>query len=147
MCRPLATKVGSAISFEAAAGGCQVIAACFRNAGAVAASALLSGSVITVIAAGERWTDHSLRPAYEDLLGAGNVVDALVAGGAEPSVEALAAMAVRDARGDLSLRLAATDSSKELAALGFRDDAEFASQLDEGETVPILKDRAFISWT
>ena len=39
---------------------------------------------VTVIAAGERWPDGSLRPALEDLLGAGAVIAALARAAAGP---------------------------------------------------------------
>ena len=48
-----------------------MIAGGLRNAAAVAAAAARAGDVVGVIAAGERWPDGSLRPAIEDLLGAG----------------------------------------------------------------------------
>jgi 2-phosphosulfolactate phosphatase len=69
---------GSAIA--AAANGV-VVAACLRNARAVAAwlseRYRHADEPVSVIAAGERWPDGSLRPALEDLLGAGALLAAL----------------------------------------------------------------------
>lgn len=62
---------GAALSLLAGSPGQTVVAACLRNGAAVAKG--LRGTV-AVIAAGERWDDGSLRPAVEDLLGAGAVI-------------------------------------------------------------------------
>jgi hypothetical protein len=68
---------GSAMS--AAARTVPVLAGCLRNAKAVARKAitLAQGAAVAVIPAGERWPDGSLRPAIEDLIGAGAILDEL----------------------------------------------------------------------
>src|SRR4051812_8390669 len=73
---------GAALAVAAAEHGVRhVLAACLRNATAVAtAAATLAGDrPIAIIAAGERWHGATgpLRPCVEDLLGAGAVLAAL----------------------------------------------------------------------
>jgi len=77
---------GSALAGELADCGAVVLGACLRNRMAIArwlasrVRAAQQPPVIAVIAAGERWADGSLRPAVEDLWGAGAVISALAAG-------------------------------------------------------------------
>src|SRR5262249_22041012 len=80
---------GAAIALRAA-GGQAGLAGCFRNRPAVAARAIRIGGPFGVVAAGERWNDGSLRPALEDLLGAGAVI-AMLPGGRSPEAEGAAA--------------------------------------------------------
>jgi 2-phosphosulfolactate phosphatase len=127
-----------------------VLAGCLRNAGAVAAVAAATGGPIAVIPAGERWggTLGPLRPAVEDLLGAGAVLTALLDRcGCDPasaSVEARAAVALfRVASEDVAGWLTQTASGRELAAWGFDDDVAAAAVLDAEEVAPVLDDRTF----
>ncbi len=93
---------GSTIAFALADSGAQVVGACLRNAGAVArwlAPRVADGASVVVVPAGERWDDDTLRPAVEDLWGAGAVLDALAAEDGIVSPEArMAAAAWRAAR-------------------------------------------------
>jgi 2-phosphosulfolactate phosphatase len=105
---------------------------------------------VAVLAAGERWRGDlgPLRPAVEDLLGAGAVIDGLVAVGGRPeaglSPEAHAARAVfRAARDDLGGWLAGSASGRELAAWGWDDDVETAADLDAEDVAPVLDGPAF----
>src|SRR5262245_31373347 len=82
---------GSTLTTIAADSGATVIAGCLRNATAVGQAAAARGNIVTVIAAGERWPDDSLRPAMEDMIGAGAILAAMHP--AAPSPEAIAAIA------------------------------------------------------
>jgi 2-phosphosulfolactate phosphatase len=135
---------GSTLSQTAADLGAAVVAGCLRNATAVAKAAQSLGGVVTVIAAGERWDDgESLRPAVEDLLGAGAILNALDA--AAPSPEARAAMAAFTAAArDLTHHLSESASGRELIERGFASDIALAAELDVSRSTPFLRDRAFV---
>ena len=86
---------------------------------------------MAVVAAGERWPDDSLRPAVEDLWGAGAVLSALAARGRPGfSPEARAARATYDAIGtDLPAALHACAGGQELDAIGFGADVDVAAEV------------------
>lgn len=135
---------GSAISFGLRDAGVQVVGACLRNRAAVGrwlARRVAAGAVVAVVPAGERWPDGSLRPAVEDLWGAGAVLDALVlaggGGGLSPEAELArdAFLAVRDR---LPERLRACAGGQELAAIDFAADVAIAAELDVSTVVPVL---------
>ena len=139
---------GSTICFALAETGARVLAASLRNASAVAATGAAgaaTGASLAVIAAGERWPDDTLRPAIEDLWGAGAVIAALVdLGVAGLSPEArVAEQAFRAVRPDLAAELAACAGGVELAAAGFGDDVEVAARLDVSRVVPVLRGEEF----
>jgi len=58
-------------------GDVPLIAGSLRNAAAVAKIAMQIGKRISVVPAGERWEDKSLRPSFEDLVGAGAIISML----------------------------------------------------------------------
>ena len=94
-----------------------------------------------------RWGDDaSLRPAVEDLWGAGAVVAAYVA--ARPatrvSPEAEAAHTASEAvRGDSVAQLRGCASGIELVEKGFGADVAIAAELDASSVVPVLTDGWF----
>jgi 2-phosphosulfolactate phosphatase len=144
---------GSTVSFAAAEQGVPfVLAGSLRNAGATArrARTLAQGGGIGVIACGERWGDGPLRPALEDLIGAGAVLHALdPSAAASPpwsSPEARAARAVFvDARASLAPTLAQTASGRELIRRGWADDVAAASELDATPVAAQLIDGEFVA--
>ncbi len=120
-----------------------VLTGCLRNAEAVALAASQYGRRIAVIAAGERWkADHSLRPAFEDLLGAGAIINHL-AGHLSP--EAMSAAAIfRESKSRIGDYLRQCSSGKELAAQGFVNDVILAAQLNVSQCAPVLINDAYM---
>jgi 2-phosphosulfolactate phosphatase len=144
---------GSAIAAAAQdAPATAVVAGCLRNATAIARWLTAAGygtaeRPVAVIAAGERWPGGSLRPALEDLLGAGAIVSALgmlgAPGDAQLSPEAAAARAAADAVDDLEAALRDCASGRELIAHGFPADVAIAAERDRSDAVPVLTGGAF----
>jgi 2-phosphosulfolactate phosphatase len=133
---------GSAICFALADAGVSVVGASLRNATSVARRLAETDGRVSVVAAGERWPDGSLRPAAEDLWGAGAVLSAL--GAAHASPEARLAVAAYDAvRGDLAAALRDCASGRELVSAGFGRDVELAAAEDVTDVVPTLRGEAF----
>ncbi len=132
---------GATLSLKA--GPTPVLAGCLRNAGAVAQAASHYGPKIAVIPAGERWkNDRSLRPAFEDLIGAGAIISRLAG---ELSPEAASALAAFQAvRPRLGEYLRQCSSGKELIGRGFPEDVELAAGLDASDGVPVLFESAFV---
>ena len=125
---------GSAIAQAAAGGGLPVAAACLRNA-AAAVEFLAGYRRVGVVASGETWSDGSLRPAYEDWLGAGVLVQGLRRRGALASPDAqAAAAAARHPR-----PLAQVLSGQELVDKGFAEDVALAEQRDVTAVVALMQ--------
>lgn len=133
---------GATLCVAAAELGVSVYVACLRNAGAVGAH-LRGVERVLVVPAGERWPDGTLRPALEDWIGAGAVIDAL-GGRSSPEAEA-AAQAFRAARPDLARVVAGCSSGRELIERGFGADVDLALQLNVSPAVPTLKRGAITS--
>lgn len=140
---------GSTISAALADHGVQVIGASLRNRRAVARwlDHRNNTARVAVIPAGERWPDGTLRPAVEDLWGAGAVASALVdAGWSGLSPEARAAAAAYDALAhEIHDALHQCASGRELVGLGYPDDVEIAAELDHSTAVPVLDGGVFIA--
>jgi 2-phosphosulfolactate phosphatase len=119
----------------------QVLAGCLRNAGAIA-RAIAGAENVVIIPAGERWPDGSLRPAIEDWLGAGAVIDQLEGSlTAEADAARCTFRAVRNRLGSL---LADSLSGMELADLGFAGDVALAAAHDVSGSVPVLREGAYV---
>ncbi|QNE19520.1 2-phosphosulfolactate phosphatase [Kribbella qitaiheensis] len=141
---------GSTISQQLQDSGSTVLAVSLRNASAAAALVarkLTEDPSLTAvaIAAGERWKDGSLRPAVEDLWGAGAFLAALADSGVGPlSPEARAAAAAyRDVGAELPELLYECAGGRELTAYGFREDVEIAAEVDASRSVPVLRAGVF----
>ncbi len=119
------------------------ITGCLRNARAVAEAAQWVGKRISVIPAGERWEDGTLRLAFEDLIGAGAILSSLK-GNFSP--EARGAVGVfHDLQADIPILLKQCISGKELIERGYEQDILLAAELNASSTVPVLSNGAFIA--
>ncbi|MBF6047007.1 hypothetical protein GO001_17485 [Streptomyces sp. NRRL B-1677] len=138
---------GSTIA--ASAGESTVVAASLRNSTAVGQWLADQGygtaeRPVAVIASGERWPDGSLRPALEDLLGAGAVIDSLRRRGKDQlSPEAAVAAAAFAGVTNVGTVVADSSSGRELIDGGYADDVAIATELDASSVVPVLTSGAF----
>jgi 2-phosphosulfolactate phosphatase len=131
---------GATLAALAAEAGVEVLAGCLRNASAVAGA--VHGRAVGVVAAGERWRDGSLRPAIEDLIGAGAILARLPAAQRTPEAEvAIAAYAWAAPRLEETLR--GCMSGQELIDIGYAEDVAIAAELDTADVAPRLRDGAF----
>ncbi|MEO3428054.1 2-phosphosulfolactate phosphatase [Pelagibius sp. CAU 1746] len=125
----------------------RAFAASLRNATALAAAvqdaaAQGAGGRIAVIAGGEHWPGGALRPAIEDLLGAGAVIARLQG---RLTAEARAAKAgYLELKSEIPQTLRGSRSGRELIAAGFSEDVELAAQEDVSATVPALVDGRYV---
>lgn len=142
---------GGAIARALGERGRTVLAGSLRNAAAVADEVLAlqerlgDRATVAVIPAGELHASGALRPAVEDLLGAGAIVDALTAVGIdhcspEAATASSAYYALRRGIGHL---VSASASAEELRRQDFAADVDLARQVNASRTVPVLRDLAF----
>ncbi|MBA3027857.1 MAG: hypothetical protein FP816_03465 [Desulfobacteraceae bacterium] len=132
---------GSTLSLST--GEIPTFAGCLRNAKTVARAAQARGPRISVIACGERWhDDQSLRPAYEDLLGAGAIISFLEG---RRSPEADGALAVYEkSKSDIFHMLTWCSSGRELIEMGFGEDIQSIAALNCEDVAPILRQGAYV---
>jgi 2-phosphosulfolactate phosphatase len=139
---------GSTIARRLAEVGSTVIGVSLRNAAAAArwtARQLPEPAAVAVIAAGERWPDGSLRPAMEDLWGAGAYVQGLIdqgVTGVSPEAGAAAA-AYRHVAADVRAALLDCVGGRELVEMGYPQDVEIAAEVGTSDVVPMLSGHSF----
>jgi 2-phosphosulfolactate phosphatase len=145
---------GATVAWHAAR-ACPVYAGALLNATAVATAAAVDAaerdSGLTVVACGERRSEHwqeersfEFRPAIEDWLGAGGILSAL---GPEWDLTAEARLAVTafaSAREGLSELIRLSESGQELIEKGRAEDVEFCARLDVFPWAPHMTDGAFV---
>lgn len=130
---------GSSLSLATA--GTPTLTGCLRNCRAVALAAMNYGQCIAVIPAGEKWHDGSLRPSFEDFIGAGAVISYL-RGKLSPEAQ-LASEAYQGLRQSLEQLIRQCGSSQELIERGFEQDVNLASQMNISDCVPTLVNGAY----
>ncbi len=134
---------GATLSLATA--GVPTLAGCLRNSRAIAEAAQQYGSRISVIPAGEQWPDGSLRPAWEDLIGAGAVIshlDGKFSGKLSPEAR-LAVDAYRGVR-HLPRLIQQCGSGQELLERGFGSDVALAAAIDVSTCIPTLVNEAYV---
>jgi 2-phosphosulfolactate phosphatase len=141
---------GSTIAHDVAELGAPVIGVSLRNVDAAADWTVRRlvdqpDASVAAIAAGERWPDWSLRPAVEDLWGAGAYLAALARRGFGPlSPEARATAAAYTAiADDVAAELRASVSGQELITWNHPDDVEVATEVNSTKVVPLLAGESF----
>ncbi len=137
------TDNGSVISHAALMSGLIVVAGSLRNASTVARWVNGQFSSVGLVPVGEQWADGTMRPCYEDLIGAGAIANALAKLGADkgfsPDVRAAAAaFNERDSIADVP-------SGLELVERGFAEDVRLAEIVDADEVVPVLRNGRYVA--
>lgn len=132
---------GSELSFLSGSQKVRTITACLRNCRASAEAAMSLGERITIIPAGEKWKDGSIRFAIEDLIGSGAVLS-LINGEFSPEAE-LAISAFKASENRLYEILSSSASGIELINMGFPGDVELAADMNISDSVPLLNGNLF----
>ena len=131
---------GSTLSLST--GDLPTFAGSLRNATALAGVLQQYETGISIIPAGERWKEQqTLRPAIEDLIGAGAIIHALD-GARSPEAETAAAV-YNGFRDNLASVMTASGSGKELIGRGYEEDVRLAAAQDASDSVPVLKGEAY----
>lgn len=134
---------GSSLSLATATA--PTLTGCLRNCRAVARAASQYGKHIAVIPAGEKWSDGSLRPAFEDLVGAGAIISYLEGSLSPESKVAIAAY--QGTSHSLKALMKQCSSGQELIERGFEQDVDLASEIDISDCVPTLVGGAYRAQT
>lgn len=126
---------------------------CLLNASAIAEAAnhiqKQTGANITIVPCGEHWEDpkedeNDLRPAIEDYLGAGAIIEKLQG---SKSVEAQLCMgAFQYAKSNINEFIWDCGSGRELRERGFARDVTYSAAVDELQVVPILQKDRFVNF-
>ena len=132
---------GSTLSLST--GNAITLCGCLRNAKAVAEYAMTLGKTIALIPAGEQWPDGSLRPCFEDLIGAGAIISALKGILSPESQSALGAF--DGTKETLTNGLLKCSSGKELIARGFKNDVVLSGEFNCSTNAPILQNGSYVS--
>lgn len=132
---------GSSLSL--ATGGTPTLTGCLRNCRAIALAAMNYGQRIALIPAGEKWHDGSLRPSFEDLIGAGAIISYLE-GKLSPEAQ-LAVEAYRGIRQSLKHLIKQCGSGQELLERGFEQDVDLATEMNISDYVPTLVNGAYVN--
>lgn len=132
---------GSSLSLATAAA--PTVTGCLRNCRAVALAATSYGRRIAIIPAGERWSDGSIRPSFEDFIGAGAIISYL-AGSLSPEAQ-LAVAAYRGVRQSLECLVKQCGSGQELIERGFEQDIDLALEINVSSCVPTLVNGAYVN--
>lgn len=113
------------------------LCACLRNFNAIGEYINSTDGNVTVIAAGEKWPDGSIRFAIEDFIGAGAVLSVLV-GSLSPEAEACRSFFEANLS-KLERLIYGCISGKELAERVFAGDVDAALELNCSKAVPYLQ--------
>ena len=113
-----------------------------RNRTATARACASFGRIL-VVACGERWPDGSLRPALEDLVGAGGIVAALARADASPEARA-AALAYAALGADRRAALGDCASAREFVERGFAADVAPCLDKDASSVAARLVQDCFV---
>lgn len=132
---------GSELSL--ACGKATTLCACLRNCKAVAEYAMSIDGNITVIPAGEKWNDGSIRFAIEDYIGAGAVISYL--NGTLTPESLIAKELFKSVKNSFSQIIMNCESGIELREKGFLEDIITANELNISPVVPLLNNNHYFN--
>jgi 2-phosphosulfolactate phosphatase len=136
---------GSTCTIIAGESSAMIVAGSLRNAAAVAnfVQGHCPNGIVSVIACGEHWPDGTIRPAIEDLIGAGSILSQFNPHLLSPEAK-VAVSAFHDAEHDLQTVLRECSSGRELTVKGFPQDVGIAGELNKSSAVPVFQNGAYV---